>query len=395
MLKIVFWASVSMVIYVYIGYPMIINFLGRRKSFRAHVQDPLFNQWPSLTVLIVAYNEERWIQRKIENTLALDYPRDRMQILVASDGSTDETVEIAKQFAQRGVEVLNYPRREGKRPTLSRAVREARGDILLLTDANALLEPDALRWLIPHFKDPQVGCVGGNRVFVLTDGSSAEGEGLYWRYEAWIKHSESRFHSCLGVYAQIYTVRRPLFPDVPTVSDDFSIPMKILISTGAKTVFEPRAKARIPAAATLRQGWERKIRSRVGLLYDLSHLKRGLIPWTNRIWWQFWSHHVFRLFVPFAMLTAFLSSMFLWKEGTFYRCLFYLQGLFYFAALLGFLLQRRGIRVKPFYQTFYFCLANLAVLLAWPRWALGKHQYTWEKTERVVPPVPSAGGEAT
>ena len=393
MSKILFWASVSMIIYVYIGYPMIISFLAQRKPLRALNWDVDSDYWPSLTVLIVAYNEERWIQRKIENTLALDYPPDRMQILVASDGSTDATVEIAKQFASQGVEVIHYPKREGKRPTLSRAVRETAGDVLVFTDANALLEPDALRWLIPHFKDPEVGCVGGNRLCVVTDSSSAEGEGLYWRYESWIRDSESRFYSCQGAYAQLYALRRPQFPDVPTISDDFSIPMKILLSTGARTVFEPRARARIPAAATLRQGWERKIRSRVGLLYDLPHLKTALIPWASRIWWQFWSHHVFRPFVPFVMLAAFLSSAFLWEDGATYRLLFFVQGVFYFAALLGFLLQRRGIRAKPFYQCFYFCLANLAVLLAWPRWARGKHQYTWEKTERALPPVPSAGGD--
>jgi cellulose synthase/poly-beta-1,6-N-acetylglucosamine synthase-like glycosyltransferase len=395
MLKILFWASVSTIIYVYIGYPMAIALFAQLKSLGAPEEDSAPDEWPALTVLIPAYNEERWIRRKIENTLALDYPRDRMQILVASDGSTDETVEIAGQFSSQGIEVIHYPERGGKTPTLNRAVREALGDILLFTDANALLEPDALRWLIPHFKDPEVGCVGGKRVCLLTDGLSMEGEGLYWRYESWIKYSESRFHSCLGADGQIYAVRRTLFPYVSAVSDDFSIPMKILVSTGAKTVFEPRAIARIPAAATLRQEWERKIRSKAALLCVLSPLKRGLIPWTNRIWWQFWSHHIFRLFVPFAMLAAFLSSVFLWKDGAIYRLLFFLQGLFYVAALSGFLLQRRGIRMKPFYQSFYFCLANLAVLLAWPRWALGKHQYTWEKTERAVPPVPSAEDEAT
>jgi poly-beta-1,6-N-acetyl-D-glucosamine synthase len=394
MMKILFWASVSMILYAYIGYPMIIHFLAERKPLRAPEREIGARAWPSLTVLIVAYNEERWIQRKIENTLALEYPRDRMQILVASDGSTDATVELAKQFAAQGVEVLHYPKREGKRPTLCRAVREATGDVLVFTDANALLDPDALRWLIPHFDDPEVGCVGGNRVCVVTDSSAAEGEGLYWRYESWIRDSESRFYSCLGAFAQIYALRRPLFSDVPTVSDDFSIPMKILVSTGAKTVFDGRARARIPPAATLRQRWERKIRSRVGLLYDIPHLKRGLVPWNSKIWWQFWSHHIFRLLVPFAMLAALLSSVFLWEDGTTYRLLFLMEGAFYLAALVGFLLQRREIRTKPFYQCFYFFLANLAVLLAWPRWALGKHQYTWEKTERALPTVPSAGSDS-
>lgn len=344
---------------------------------------------PSVTVIVPAHNEECWIARKIENTLAFDYPRDRIHVIVASDGSTDKTVEIAERFAWHGVDVVHYPERAGKVATLNRTVPRASGDIVLFTDANALLEPNALRWLIVHFEDPHVGCAGGNRLCVTSDSSSTEGESLYWRYEGWIRYSESRFYSALGTYGQLFAVRRHLFPYVPSISDDFPIPMKILVSSGAKTVFEPRAKARIAAARTLRQEFERKIRSHVAFLYDIANLKDGLNPWTSKIWWQFWSHHMLRLFVPFAMVVALIISPWLWGAGVTYQLAVSGQVFMYLSALLGFLLMLRGIRWKPTYVCLYFVFANLALIVSWIRWARGGHYHTWERTERTISPVAS------
>ncbi|SRR6266481_4756826 len=387
-----FWVSIALIVYAYLAYPLLVDWVARIRP--RTVKRQLSNQaaeLPVVTVIIPAHNEERWIERKIENTLALDYPHERMQVLVASDGSTDRTVEIAKQFASRGVEVVHYPERAGKVATLNRTVPCAAGDIVFFTDANALLDADALRLLIPHFNDPQVGCAGGNRICLATNNSSTEGESLYWRYEAWIRYSESRLHSGLGAYGQIFAVRRYLFPYVPAISDDFPIPMKILVSTGARTVFEPRAKASIPAALTLRQEWERKVRSHVAFLYDLSHLKKGLNPLTSRIWWEFWSHHMFRMFVPSAMLVALAVSPWLWRAGMVYQLALCGQLLFYVSALAGYLLIRRGIRWRPLYLCLYFMFANLAVAQAWIRWFRGGNFHTWQRTERVVPHAAAAG----
>lgn len=387
MLKFIFWASLVLPAYVYLGYPVAIHLLARRRRNKVPQDDAPPTQWPFLTLLIPAHNEERWIRRKIENTLELDYPRERMQILIASDGCTDGTVSIAGEFASLGVEVNYVSERKGKTATLNRVVPTARGEIVLLTDANALLEKAAAKLLVKYFRDPEVACVTGERVCLPTESSASEGEGLYWRYEAWIKHSESDVYSCVGSHGQIVAVRKELFPSIPVIGDDFYVPMKILISTGKRIVFERRAVARIPASKTMGLELERKIRSHVSLLRDLPLLKDGLNPLRSRIWWMFLSHAVLRMFVPFAMIATFVSSALLLSNGVVYRSFFWAQSIFYLAAFAGFLLQQVGVRLKPIYLPFYFCLANLAVFLAWVRWARKKHQYAWVRTERILPRV--------
>ena len=394
MLKLLFWVSLGLVSYVYLGYPVIVHLLSRlREAARESGQGPA--ELPRVTVLIPAHNEERWIARKIENTLALDYPSGQLQLLVASDGCTDKTVEIAGRYAERGVEVNHRPQRSGKTATLNRVVPTARGGIILLTDCNALLAQETVRLLVRHFQDPSVGCVTGERVCLPTESSASEGEGLYWRYEAWIKTSESKLGSCLGSNGQVMAVRKALFPHIPAIGDDFYVPMKILISTGAQVRFEPRAKALIPAAANLSLELERKIRSHVSLFRDLPYLKEGLNPARSRIWWRFLSHHVLRLFVPFALLMALFSSSFLWRAAPVYRVMTVGQGLFFTAAATGYVLALWGLRLRLIYLPFYFAFANLAVLLAWVRWARGEHEYAWQRTERMMPPAEPATPRGT
>jgi hypothetical protein len=258
-----------------------------------------------------------------------------------------------------------------------------------------LLAQETVRLLVRHFQDPSVGCVTGERVCLPTESSASEGEGLYWRYEAWIKTSESKLGSCLGSNGQVLAARKALFPHIPAIGDDFYVPMKILISSGAQVRFEPRAKAFIPAAATLGLELERKIRSHISLLRDLPYLKAGLNPVRSRIWWRFLSHHVLRLFVPFALLMALFSSAFLWRAAEFYRAIAVGQCAFYVAAATGYFCARSGLRLRIVYIPFYFVFANLGVLLAWVRWARGKHQYAWQRTERIMPTAEPANHPGT
>jgi glycosyltransferase involved in cell wall biosynthesis len=383
-MKFLFWASLVVVLYAYVGYPILVDLASRMRR-RADAQASGGDELPSLTVIIPAHNEESWIGRKIENTLALDYPRDLMQILVASDGSTDKTVEIARQISAQGVEVVDLPDHAGKMATINRVMAQARGEIVILTDATALLERDALGRVIPHFADGGVGCVSGDRLCITSDSSASEGEGLYWRYESWIRRSESRYHSCLGAYGQLYAVRRFLFPFIPGTSDDFYVPMNILLSTGARTVFEPRARVRIPAAATLKREFWRKVRTHAALLWELPRLSQGLIPWKSPIWWEFWSHHVLRLFVPWAMVIALCSSVALWSAGPVYRLTLACQILLYSAAVAGLLLLQQGRRWKPTYACFYFLFANIAVGWGWVHWLMRERVDLWQKTERNPP----------
>jgi poly-beta-1,6-N-acetyl-D-glucosamine synthase len=382
-LEFFFWLSLALVAYVYFGYPAGIWLCAVFSENQRPAQGN--SQLPSVTVLIPAYNEEKWIARKIENTLAIDYPRDRFQVLVACDGCSDQTSKIVRQFVSRGVDVDDHGERCGKTATLNRVVPRVRGDIVLLTDANALLQPDALQLLIPHFCDPRVGCVTGQRVCLPTESSASAGEGLYWRYEATIKTAESQLGSCLGGVGQVMAFRRSLFTPIPVIGDDFYIPMNMLITTGARVAFEPRCKAMIPSASSLKLELERKIRSHVSLLRDLPYLRSGLNPLHSKIWWRFLSHHILRLFVPYALLACLVSSVILWRVGPSFKIIALIQGAFYLAALAGYIFESAGKRVRMFYVPFYFLFANSGVLLAWVRWMRGKHQYAWQRTERILP----------
>ena len=211
-LKFLFWAAAALILYTYAGYPAVLALLtrGKRPDAASENDSVAARDLPSATLIVPACNEERWIARKIENSLALDYPRERLEIIVASDGSDDRTVEIAQGYeAAGGLSVIAFASRVGKQEMLNRLVPRARGEIIAMTDANALLASDALRRLVEPFADARVGCTIGRRVCIVQERSVASvAESLYWRYESWIKSAESRVHSCLAATGQLYAVRR-------------------------------------------------------------------------------------------------------------------------------------------------------------------------------------------
>ena len=378
---ILLWASLALVAYTYAGYPLLVWFLGRR----AHRTSKPHEYLVPLTLIIPAHNEEHWIRHKLENTLELDYPRELFRIVVASDGSTDRTVEIAGEFKAQGVEVAAFAERHGKQDMLNILAADAPGEILVMTDTHVLLQPDSVRLLVRHFADPQVGCVTGRRLCILQPGvPQGAGESLYWRYESWIKQSESRVHSAMGAHGQLYAVRRCVFPHVEKVGEDFYIPMKIVASTGLRVIYEPEAIAFTPAAANLKIEFERKTRAHVSFLLTLALLPELLYPRANPVWWQYISHHVLRMLVPLAMAVALVSACALARGNRFYFLAAALQMAFYVLALVGFVLARMDIRPKVFYVPFYFVFANLAVAQAWARWPRRKYDYAWARTERVT-----------
>jgi cellulose synthase/poly-beta-1,6-N-acetylglucosamine synthase-like glycosyltransferase len=387
-LKILFWLAAALVVYTYAGYPAVLALLAARRPVRKeHPSDAgagLFDP-PRATLIVPACNEERWIARKVENALALDYPRERLEIIVASDGSTDRTVEIARAYEPCGVAVVAFPFRHGKQEMLNRLVPDARGEIVVMTDANALLSQGALREIVRPFTDPRVGGAIGRRVCIVQEHSvPSVAESLYWRYESWIKRAESRLHSCLGATGQLYAVRRSVFPHVERVGEDFYIPMKILASTGLRIAYAPEAVAAIPAAATLAIEFERKTRAHVAFLLSLPLLKELLVPGRTRVWWQFLSHHVLRMLVPPAMLAAFACSIELAPASAFYTAGLLAQALFCGFALAGWGFAELGRRPKAFYFPFYFAFVQLALARAWLRWPRHKYDHAWQRTERLT-----------
>jgi cellulose synthase/poly-beta-1,6-N-acetylglucosamine synthase-like glycosyltransferase len=339
---------------------------------------------PIVTLIIPACNEEVWIARKIKNSLALIYPGERLEIIVASDGSSDRTVEIAQAYESNRLSIAVFHSRVGKQEMLNRLVPRARGEIIVLTDANALLAYDALSQLVRPFADPHVGCAIGRRVCIVQERSVASAaESLYWRYESWIKRAEARLHSCLAATGQLYAVRRSVFPHVERVGEDFYIPMKILAATGKRIAYVPEAVAAIPAAATLAVEFERKTRSHVAFLLSLPLLKDLLIPGRTPVWWQFISHHVLRMLVPPAMLAVLVCSAALAPLSPVWFLALLAQNVFYALAFIGWLFAMRGLRPKLFYFPFYFVFVQLALARAWLRWPRRKYDYAWQRTERL------------
>lgn len=379
------WMSLALIVYVYGLYPLLIAMIATSKP-RRPAPEILEDAWPRIAVLIPAFNEERWLARKIENTLALDYPADKLRVIVASDGSTDRSVEIAREYSARGVERIEFPSRVGKSEVLNRLIPQLDEEIVLLTDANALLDPAAARRLVRHFADASTGAVAGRRICAVQRSSAPSvGEGLYWRYESWIKSSESRVHSATCADGQIYAVRRAAVARVTKGGEDFLIPMT-MVSRGLRFVFEPEAIAAVPAAAGLAAEFRRKVRSHVSFLLNAWMLRRLLIPWRNPGWWQLFSHHILRMAVPPAMAVAFIASELLAKSGSFYAGLFVGQAAFYLFAAVGFPLAYLGRRSKLFYIPFYFVFAQTALGVAWWRWACGQREFVWQRTERLLDP---------
>ena len=386
-LEILFFAAAALVFYTYAGYPLVLALLPRRNRATPGTADSRESDaaaLPRVTIVIPACNEERWIARKIENTLALDYPAKLLEIIVASDGSLDATAEIARGYAARGILVAAFPSRLGKQEMLNRLTPGARGEIIVMTDTNAILERDSLRALVVPFADPQVGCAIGKRVCIIQERSvPSVAESFYWRYESWIKSAESRWHSCLAATGQLYAVRRSVFPHVKRVGEDFYIPMKVLASTGLRIAYVPEAVAAIPAAANLTIEFERKTRAHVAFLISLPLLKELLVPGRTPVWWQFVSHHVFRMLVPPVMIVALASSAALAATDSFYFDATLAQTCFYVFASIGWLLAARGLRPKIFYFPFYFVFVQFALARAWLRWPRKKYDYAWQRTERL------------
>lgn len=299
---IVFWASVALIGYVYAGYPLAVALLARLRRRRPVAP----GHTPPLTVIIAAYDEEEWIGPKLEETLALDYPADRIEVIVAADGSRDRTVEIASRYP--GVTVLHRPERLGKMAALERAVAAASGEILVFSDANNRYHPGALLALAAPFADPAVGAVVGRKTVIGEDGLSYS-EGLYWRYEAAIRRWETRFNSCTGANGEIVAVRRRLFRPAPPgwINDDVWMVQRVL-AAGHRVVYAHDAVSSEPVSATAADEVARRARIVAGRWQQITRL--SALPWRRPVvMWQLVSHKLLRPLVPFAMISAAAAAL--------------------------------------------------------------------------------------
>ncbi len=340
--------------YAYLGYPLILLALGR-VIHRDVKKQPIT---PFLSLLIPAYNEADVIARKIENSLALDYPEDRMEIVVASDGSRDETAAIAQTRADGvRIRVLAYPENRGKVATLNASVPELRGEVVVFSDAAAMLLRDSVRKLVENFADPEVGAVSGLYKVVNADqvniGSS---EDFYWKYETFLKVKESQLASTLGGHGHLHAIRKDLYPypDPETINDDYVIPVSVL-AKGYRAVYEPSAI--VYEEAHEMTGFGRRVRIMAGNIQQLREIGGLLHPIRPLPLFFFLSHKLCRLLVPLAMVVALIANLFLFSSPV-YLATFYAQLLFYAMACAGALLR---LRPKPLMLPYYFCMINVAM----------------------------------
>jgi cellulose synthase/poly-beta-1,6-N-acetylglucosamine synthase-like glycosyltransferase len=348
--EVIFWMAVAIPVYAFAGYPLVLMALGlaiRREVKKAPIR-------PLVSLLIPAYNEARVMARKIENSLALDYAADCIEIVVVSDGSSDETVTIARSTG--GVRVIALPKNRGKVAALNAAVPQLRGEIIVFSDASAMLAADAVRRLVENFADPAVGAACGRyRVVKSNEVNIGASEDVYWRYEAFLKIHESRLASTLGAHGHLHAIRKELYPFPPaeTINDDYVIPLAAL-ARGFRAVHEPTAV--VFEEAREMTGFQRRIRIVAGNLQQLRHLGQFLKPFQPLPLLFFLSHKVVRLVVPFAMLAALTANLFLLGLPA-YRVLLCVQVLFYGLAVVGLTgrLRPRALRLP-----FYFCMVNSA-----------------------------------
>ena len=369
-----FWWSLGVLAYIYTGYPAMVWLLARlfgREPARRDVA-------PMVSLLIPAYNEEAHIEAKLQNSLALDYPKPRLEIVVASDGSTDRTNATVECFKPQGVVLLAMSHNVGKASLLSRTVPLLRGEIVVFSDASSELEPDALKRLVRSFADPRVGCVSGLYRLRGSSDLRAHGEGLYWRYETFLKRQESRLHSILGAHGAFYAIRRTLFARVgeSEINDDYLIPMRI-VAQGYRAVYEPGAVCWEREAASVEGEFARRRRIAAGNCQQIVELRKLLSPWRGWVALCFFSHKVLRTFAPILLLAVLVSS--LWLSWPWAAVALAAQGALYASAIAGYLCQRRGRMVRWLSPPLYFCLGNLAMLAGLLKFCANRKSMGWER----------------
>ena len=364
------------IVYVYIGYPILLMILNLER--KANLIKNEFT--PTVTLFIPVYNEAKIIKEKISNSLALDYPKEKLQIIVASDGSNDDTVNIVKDFLGEGVILLESVKRCGKNSIINEYLPQCNGEIIVFTDANAFFNMDAIKKLVRNFNNETVGCVVGNLRYVDEKTSIGKGEGLYFRYESLIKKLESRHGTLVAATGSIYAIRKKQFTQLDLdVANDFAHPIQ-LAAMGYKILFEPEAIAHEKATSSAADEFKR--RSRI-VTRGITAFMRYWRPYhmLRGMWgFCFISHKLLRWFIPFFLIVIFLSNIFL--RSPFFKFTLYSQFAFYFMALIGVFFKSRLGRF--FAIPHYFCVINLAAFIGIMRYFSGKRQAIWEvaKTTR-------------
>ena len=384
-LEIIFILSFILLFYAYFGYGIGLSLI---LKFKKKISLPSLEEddLPNVTHVIAAYNEEDIIQEKIDNCYMLDYPGWKINTIIVADGSSDKTVDIIKKNPR--VKLYYSQERRGKLEAVKRVMKEVDSPITVFSDANSILNDDAIKMLVRHFQNNEVGAVAGEKVVVsdFEDDAASAGEGIYWKYESHLKQLDYQLYSVVGAAGELFAVRTHLFesPSANTLIEDFVITMKIA-EKGYRVAYEPLAKAMERGSASIGEEMKRKVRISAGGLQAIWKLKNLLNPFKyGLLSFQYISHRVLRwTLAPLAILVMFITSLLLAKQGFLtYQLLFVGQILFYLLAITGFMLENIKVKFKAFFVPFYFAFMNLSVYLGLMKLITGQYDAVWEKAKR-------------
>lgn len=389
-LEISFWTSLFLVFYTYVGYAVLVSLFVKIKHAIRPKQIVLLHQeedLPTCSLVIPAYNEADFIAEKAQNSLELAYPKEKLRIIFVTDGSDDGTPDVLKDIS--GVEVWHSEGRKGKIAAMNRAMNLLTSEITVFCDANTMLNTQCIKELVKHYQDPKVGGVSGEKVVLSDDkdAASGAGEGIYWKYESYLKRKDAELKTLVGSAGELFSIRTVLYQPVEadSILDDFMVSMR-LVQEGYKVAYEPMATATETASVNVAEEYKRKVRIAAGGFQSIQRLKSLYNPfkygWAT---FEFVSHRVMRWAVaPFMLPLIFMANILLVQQnsGLMYQVLMGAQFAFYAAALLGWILESRKIKVKLLFVPFYFSMMNYAVLAGYIRFVKGSQTALWEKSKR-------------
>lgn len=372
----IFWISVFLAFFSYFGYPLTLMLISI-VSHKTLVKSPIT---PSVSLIITAFNEEMRIRNKLENTLKLNYPKESLQIIVASDGSTDNTHDIVTEYKDKGVQLLVTKKREGKENAQAQAVEMAHGKILVFSDTATQLDPDALYEIVSNFSDPSIGCVSSEDKIISED--TTGGESFYVTYEMWLRKLESKIHSVVGLSGSFFAARREVCDDFsPKMQSDF----RILLSSmkkGLRGVIDPKAFGYYQDIKDKSREFQRKVRTVLrGLTVFFNHIEFLNVFKFGFFSYQFFCHKLMRWLIPIFLFSAFISCAILSFHSTLYLFLFTLQILFYGMAMIGIFLPALT-KFSPIKASSFFLVSNASIFIAWLKYLKGDRITLWQPSIR-------------
>lgn len=392
-LVVIFWVLLFFIFYTYAGYALILwLFLKIKRLFhRKKKPSPTPGYEPRVCLFVTAFNEKDYVRQKIENSFSLDYPKEKIQYLWITDGSDDGTPDLLRQFPE--IEVHHQPERRGKIHAMKRGMEFVKAPIVIFSDANTFLGKSSILEIVSRFADPKVGCVAGEKRIKHHDKEAAAGagEGLYWKYESWVKQMDGELNSAVGGVGELFSIRAELFEAVEndTILDDFIISLRIA-KRGYKIAYSPEAYAEETASANVKEELKRKIRIAAGGIQAMFRLSDVLNPFRyGWLSWQYLSHKVLRWTIaPLSLFTLPIVNLMIvlksgvWNSGSFYAGFFWFQAFCYFLALAGWYFENRQIRFKILFIPYYFVSINYASVRGMIRYLKGKQSVNWERSKR-------------